>query len=173
MNTRILFSLFFYCAAYLFRANTNFVTSYYLISIKGGTLDHYKLLSQIQSITNTSTVYLSLLFALLISFITFLGALSRITKSFMFMVLYYCGYLLFFTPLLFIASILARYLGKKKIDIGLGPEPMINNVYHKKALQIYGYTAETFVDSIYFITSEFDYRGDLLKIKTNTHMITV
>lgn len=144
-----------------------FLTSYYLISINDGTLVQYKLLSQIQLITNSSTIYISLLFGMLVSFITFLGALSRITKSFIFMILYYGGYVLFFAPILLIASILARYLGKKKIDIGLGPEPMINNVYHKKALQIYGYTAETFVDSVYFITSEFDYRGDLLKIKTN------
>lgn len=146
---------------------SSFLTSYYLISIKDGTLAHYKLLSQIQLITNSSTIFVSLLFGLLLSFVTFLGALSRITKSLIFMILYYCGYVLFFAPILLIASILARYLGKKKIDVGLGPEPMINNVYHKKALQIYGYTAETFVDSVYFITSEFDYRGDLLKIKTN------
>ena len=76
---------------------SSFLTSYYLISIKDGTLAHYKLLSQIQLITNSSTIFVSLLFGLLLSFVTFLGALSRITKSFMFMVLYYCGYLLFFT----------------------------------------------------------------------------
>ena len=34
--------------------------------------------------------------------------------------------------------------------------PLINNVYHKKALIMYGYSAETFVDSIWHITSNFD-----------------
>ncbi len=56
---------------------------------------------------------------------------------------------------LFLLALLARFLNKP-IDIGLGPEPLINNVYHKKALNLYGYTAETFVTDIYYITSEFD-----------------
>jgi hypothetical protein len=59
-----------------------------------------------------------------------------------------------------IAVIISRNRKHKKIDIGLGPEPLINNIYHKKALTMFGYTAETFVESVYFITSEFDYRGD-------------
>ena len=49
----------------------------------------------------------------------------------------------------------------KRFDIGLGPEPLINNIYHKRALESHGYTAETFVDQVWFITSDFDYRGDL------------
>jgi glycosyltransferase involved in cell wall biosynthesis len=47
-------------------------------------------------------------------------------------------------------------LVKKPIDVGLGPEPLINNVYHKRALMKYGYSAETFVTSLNFITKEFD-----------------
>lgn len=46
----------------------------------------------------------------------------------------------------------------RAVDIGLGPEPLINNIYHKKALLRRGYTVETFVTSIYFITQEFDWK---------------
>lgn len=70
-------------------------------------------------------------------------------------------YYLFILPFIILAILFMRVFVKKKIDIGLGPEPMINNIYHKKALELYGYSAETFVDTVYFITSEFDYRGDL------------
>jgi len=56
---------------------------------------------------------------------------------------------------------LAARLFPRPIDIGLGPEPLINNVYHKKALELLGFSAETFVDQVYYITSEFDVRGDL------------
>jgi hypothetical protein len=62
---------------------------------------------------------------------------------------------------MFFAALVGRYR-RKKIDIGLGPEPMINNVYHKRALAKYGYTAETFVNTVYYITEEFDYRADRL-----------
>jgi glycosyltransferase involved in cell wall biosynthesis len=55
---------------------------------------------------------------------------------------------------------LARFK-PKRIDVGLGPEPLINNVYHKRALELYGYSAETFVSAVYFITDEFDVRCDL------------
>lgn len=44
----------------------------------------------------------------------------------------------------------------RPVDVGLGPIPMINNLYHKRALRDYGYTAETFVDTLYYITDEFD-----------------
>jgi hypothetical protein len=60
-----------------------------------------------------------------------------------------------YLPLLLILSLLAR-LWPKKVEIGLGPEPLINNVYLAKALRSYGWKAETFVDHVYFITSEFD-----------------
>ena len=69
-------------------------------------------------------------------------------------------YIFLITPVLFIFVLLSRIIKKKRFDIGLGPQPLINNVYHKKALQLAGYSAETFVENIYFITSEFDYRGD-------------
>lgn len=51
----------------------------------------------------------------------------------------------------------SRFL-PRSVDIGLGPEPLINNVYHKKALLRCGYTVETFVTSLYFITHEFDWK---------------
>ena len=55
----------------------------------------------------------------------------------------------------FVISYLSRY-SSRKIDVGLGPEPLISNVYHKKALIQRGYSAETFVSEVYFITNEFD-----------------
>jgi glycosyltransferase involved in cell wall biosynthesis len=62
-------------------------------------------------------------------------------------------------PLLFVVATLARWRNKE-IDVGLGPEPLINNVYHKRALARCGYSAETFVNAVYFITTAFDVRGD-------------
>ncbi len=56
-------------------------------------------------------------------------------------------------------SIISRFV-MKPVDIGLGPEPMINNIYHKKALLKYGYKAESFVRNTYFITSDFDINFD-------------
>lgn len=64
-------------------------------------------------------------------------------------------------PIVVIAALVSR-LVPKKIDVGLGPEPLINNVYHKRALKLFGYTAETFVSSVYYITQEFDVRVDKL-----------
>jgi len=46
---------------------------------------------------------------------------------------------------------------EKPIDVGLGPEPMINNIYHKRALVRAGFTAETFVCTTHVITREFDH----------------
>ena len=58
-------------------------------------------------------------------------------------------------PLLIVYAYVMR--GKARpCDIGLGPEPLINNIYHKKALQKYGYTVETFTTSTNFITGDFD-----------------
>jgi glycosyltransferase involved in cell wall biosynthesis len=62
-------------------------------------------------------------------------------------------------PILTIVALLCRWK-RKKIDVGLGPEPLVNNVYHKMALEMYGYGAETFVSDVYFITDKFDIRGD-------------
>ncbi|EJM82757.1 glycosyltransferase family protein [Pseudomonas sp. GM60] len=61
----------------------------------------------------------------------------------------------FLLPFVFLAALLARFV-PKSVEIGLGPEPLINNVYHAKALKSKGWQAETFVDSLYFITNEFD-----------------
>lgn len=72
---------------------------------------------------------------------------------------YYLSHsLLFFfiTPWLIIIAQFSRFL-KKKIDIGIGPEPLINNVHHKKALILSGYSAETFVHHVFFITDDFDF----------------
>lgn len=60
---------------------------------------------------------------------------------------------------MFLIALIGRFK-RKRVDIGLGPEPMINNVYHKRALERFGYTAETFVNTVYFITDEFDIRAD-------------
>ncbi|MGV3628267.1 MAG: hypothetical protein ACO1PN_11350 [Betaproteobacteria bacterium] len=68
-------------------------------------------------------------------------------------------------PALIGAALVARFWPKRK-TVGLGPEPLINNVYHARALRKLGWDAETFVDSLYFITSEFDvkliFRNNLL-----------
>lgn len=70
---------------------------------------------------------------------------------------------IFLMPLLWfflvVVAIIARFI-RKSSKIGLGPEPMINNVYHKRALKKYGYDVETFVISTYRITSEFDVLAD-------------
>jgi glycosyltransferase involved in cell wall biosynthesis len=55
----------------------------------------------------------------------------------------------------FLLALISRFC-HRKIDVGLGPHPLVNNIYHKKALIQYGYTAETFVFDTYFITDEFD-----------------
>ena len=53
--------------------------------------------------------------------------------------------------------IISRFLRKgRSIDVGLGPLPLINNVYHCKALKQAGFSAETFVNRAWFITNEFD-----------------
>ena len=63
-------------------------------------------------------------------------------------------------PLTVLATV-SRFF-PRSIDVGLGPTPIINAPYHKQALLEFGYSAETFVDSVWHITSDFDYRGDLL-----------
>jgi glycosyltransferase involved in cell wall biosynthesis len=62
-------------------------------------------------------------------------------------------------PILFFIAVLCRFI-RKSIDIGLGPEPFISHIYHKKAFELYGYTAQTFVSDVFFITDKFDVRGD-------------
>ena len=92
---------------------------------------------------------------------SFLKVIFNYFKSRLISTLIKLSFVIVFAPFLIVATIFIRIFGKKKIDVGLGPDPMINNLYHKKALIKYGYTAETFVRSVYFITSEFDYRADL------------
>jgi len=59
---------------------------------------------------------------------------------------------------LFIAFFLSRISrnSKRPIDIGLGPQPLINNVYHKRALEKKGYSTETYVLETWYITAQFD-----------------
>lgn len=72
--------------------------------------------------------------------------------------------LLFGLPTLKVLCYCIGRFKKKSIDIGLGPEPLINNIYHKMALEKQGYSVETFVNQVYHITTDFDYRGDKLRI---------
>lgn len=58
-------------------------------------------------------------------------------------------------PLL-LACVVARFVRKRRV--GLGPEPLINNVHHAKALRRFGYEATTFVSHLYFVTDEFNLR---------------
>ena len=58
-------------------------------------------------------------------------------------------------PLLLFALIKGKI--KKKYDVGLGPLPLISNVYHKKALENKGYKVVTFALGHYHITNDFDY----------------
>jgi hypothetical protein len=50
--------------------------------------------------------------------------------------------------------LIARFIPRRRI--GLGPEPLINNVHHAKALRRNGYKVTTLVSHVYFITGEFD-----------------
>jgi glycosyltransferase involved in cell wall biosynthesis len=57
-------------------------------------------------------------------------------------------------PLLLLC--LASRFAPRPIDIGLGPECLVNNIYHKRALNQHGYSAETFVAVDNFISSAYD-----------------
>ncbi|TWC53430.1 glycosyltransferase involved in cell wall biosynthesis [Pseudomonas sp. SJZ080] len=75
---------------------------------------------------------------------------------------YYCFRFVFellVLPFLAVAALISSRVGKR-IDIGLGPFPLINNIYHKRALELAGYSAETFVSQVWHITSNFDVRFD-------------
>ncbi|SCX36171.1 Glycosyltransferase involved in cell wall bisynthesis [Pseudomonas sp. NFACC25] len=63
-------------------------------------------------------------------------------------------------PFLCVVMLIARRINKS-VDVGLGPFPLINNIYHKRALELAGYSAETFVSQVWHITSSFDVRFDL------------
>lgn len=62
---------------------------------------------------------------------------------------------LLFLPLLVILAVFSR-IKRKTTQIGIGPDPLINNYYHKKALKLYNYSSETFVKNAYYITDKFD-----------------
>lgn len=69
-------------------------------------------------------------------------------------------YLIFTLKLLVFLCLISRYRKNKSFDIGLGPDPLVNNVHHKKALIKQGYKAQTFVKHLFYISDEFDVRGD-------------
>ena len=58
-------------------------------------------------------------------------------------------------PLLALLCLAARCF-PRRFDVGMGPQPLINNVYWARALRLYGYRVQTFADEAYHITSEFD-----------------
>lgn len=62
---------------------------------------------------------------------------------------------IFLLPFFLIVALLSRFY-TNKVDVGLGPHPLINNVYHKKAILSMGYTVLTYVYNPYHITSDFD-----------------
>ena len=82
----------------------------------------------------------------------------------------------FLIPLIFVCSLISLII-PKKIDVGMGPQPLINNVYHKMCMEMAGYSCETFVTSTYFITKEFDhnfseklfYKFKVFRLLMNTH----
>ena len=59
-------------------------------------------------------------------------------------------------PYTFFMATKTRLRNKKFMTIGIGPHPLINNIYHKKSLELYGHKAETFVNTTYYITNDFD-----------------
>lgn len=68
---------------------------------------------------------------------------------------------LIFAPVLLIAAFIGRFC-QRAVDVGLGPTPIINSPYHKKALLQEGYKAEFFVDTLWYYTSGYDYAPGLL-----------
>ncbi len=71
------------------------------------------------------------------------------------------------------ACALASRFARKSVDVGLGPEPFINNVTFKKALQLYGYSAETFVNHLFFITNDFDIKFNRWPLPIGAVVMTV
>lgn len=64
------------------------------------------------------------------------------------------------SPFILFGAMGARFI-PRKFDVGIGPQPIISHVHHKKALEKKGYSVETFVNSVYFISEDFDVRTDL------------
>jgi len=56
---------------------------------------------------------------------------------------------------LIIISFISRFFSKK-LDVGIGPDPLINNVFHKKSLDLNGFLSETFCYKNYYVTNNFD-----------------
>lgn len=81
--------------------------------------------------------------------------LWRLARAFVHRLLHVSLAVVLFVPVV-IAAVIARFVPRRRV--GLGPEPLINNVHHAKALRRQGYEATTFVSHVYFITSEFDVR---------------
>lgn len=67
---------------------------------------------------------------------------------------------IFFLPILVLSGC-ARFF-PKPVEIGIGPTPIINAVYHKQALSKFGYKAEIFVDTLWYYTFGYDYAPKLL-----------
>ena len=57
-------------------------------------------------------------------------------------------------PLLLL-SFISRFINKR-FDIGVGPDPLLNSIYHKQSLEHAGYKVQTFCYKPYFITKKFD-----------------
>lgn len=66
--------------------------------------------------------------------------------------------IIFAVPI-FILCALSRYF-KRPFDVGIGSQPLINSIYHKRALLKFGYSVETFVDSVWHVTKDFDFRSE-------------
>jgi glycosyltransferase involved in cell wall biosynthesis len=84
-----------------------------------------------------------------------LGTLRKIYKSFPKLRYVLLLFDILVVPVLITIALLGRYRNKP-INVGLGPHPLINNVYHKKALEKFGYKVKTFVFYSYFISDDFD-----------------
>lgn len=58
-------------------------------------------------------------------------------------------------PFLLVRALSARLI-RKPVDAGFGPDPLVNNVHHRRAARLAGHGAEAFCIEPYFITADFD-----------------
>lgn len=58
-------------------------------------------------------------------------------------------------PFLVLWALISR-VHNRPVDVGIGPEPLVTHQMHKRALEKRGYSAETYVTHLYFITDDFD-----------------
>lgn len=65
----------------------------------------------------------------------------------------------FLFPLCFLV-VLIKKPRTKSPRIGMGPVPLINSVYHKRALEQHGWKVTTYVSNVFHITQDFDVRLD-------------